>query len=53
MDDSGAIDVDELRQLLPHGLDEAAIQTVLKKADCVDDDGMITLSEFKAFLLGD
>ena len=39
IDDSGTITVSDLRQLLPQGLDDEAIQAVLDAADCTDKDG--------------
>jgi len=51
LDESGELDVDDLRQLLPKGLSKDAIQRILDQAD-FEKDGKIDLSEFKMIMQG-
>jgi len=51
LDSEGTITPDELKQVLPPGLDEEAVNNILDAADS-DGDGAICLAEFKAMIHG-
>jgi Ca2+-binding EF-hand superfamily protein len=51
LDAGGSITTDELKEVLPPGLDEAAIDTILNAADH-NNDGTIDMAEFKSLIFG-